>query len=592
MFWRSPPGTDAPRETVSAPTHRGIWGDAALAVAVASVALAALLATSRDYAMVWDEGHTVRREMLLAEWFKRVSQADGPALRDLFSRNQLESFWQFSRREPDGHPPFYALLGLAGWWASRVLVDPLTAYRFGPMMLAAGTLGVLAYHLSRRYGRVAALTASGCLLTMPRVFAHAHYAHYDMPMACLWILAQIAFASGVRGRGPAWAWGLPFGIALGLSSGTKFTGWFAVVAPISWTIAAEGPAFLKRILGPPTRTTRSGPPNRGLRILAVGVPVAALVLVAIQPPWWNDPIAGVERFLQSNLTRSETKPIASLYWGEFYPFALPWHNTIVLTAVTVPVATLALATVGLMGSLTRIRTDGEGPLWVLNWAVLMVVRALPMTPGHDVERLLLPSMLSLAVLAGLGVAAIIRWGGDRPRSRIAAGLLGLIAVGEGVTGIAQLYPYSLSYYNAALGGLKGAERNGFELTYYWDTLGPEFLDWVADRDRASAEPPELRFPSNLVTLPYLRYWGLLPARLRIVPFDQAENPPYVVQRRKGLHMATEWWLEKNAKPIFTVHRQGVDLLRVYSPEDAFRAYSATRDEPTLPHLRETSARRP
>ena len=59
------------------------------------------------------------------------------------------------------------------------------------------------------------LTAAAALLTMPRTFAHAHYAHYDMPMTCLWLLAQIAFTRALES--PRWV--VPFGILCGLGGG-------------------------------------------------------------------------------------------------------------------------------------------------------------------------------------------------------------------------------------------------------------------------------------------------------------------------------------------------------------------------------------
>ena len=530
--------------------------------------------------MVWDEGHTVRRELVLADWFARLAAApDADSRAALFSRIELEHSWPFSREEPDGHPPFYALLGLAGWWATRGWLDPLTAYRFGPMALTSATLGVLFFHLARRSGRLAGATAIGCALVMPRIFSHAHYAHYDMPVSCLWVLSLVAFAAGLRSR---W-WAVPFGVLTGLAAGTKFTGWFAPAAPVLWTAVAEGPAVVRLLFSAP-RSTAPKARYCGVPVLAVGLPIAALILTAIQPPWWADPVVGVQRFLVSNLTRSETKPIPTLYFGRPYEFSLPWHNTLVLTAVTVPLATLVLAAVGVASGLARRRSDPEGLLWVLSWAVLMVVRALPNAPGHDGVRLFLPSILSLAVLAGLGAAALAR--ALRPRGLgWAAGLVAAVAVGESAVGVAQLYPYTLSYYNAALGGLRGAERSGFELTYYWDTLGPEFLAWVRDRDRDGPGRLELRFPTKLVNIGYLRDWGVLPRRVWVVSYEPATRPDYVLQRRRGLYHPSDWWLERHGMPTFTVRRQGVDLLRVYSVEETVRAFYATKDVPMPEHLR-------
>ncbi len=560
---------------------------AGLAVACASLAL--LLVSARDFGMVWDEGHTVRRERVLAEWSARF--ADSPGL-DAFTPGALERGWPFSREEPDGHPPFYALLGLAGWRLTCGRLDPLTAYRFGPMALASATLGVLYVHLARRFGRPAAWGAVGAVGLMPRAVAHAHYAHYDMPMTCLWLLAVVAYAEGLRrasGRS-AVGWGLAFGLAAGLASGTKFTGWFAPVAPLLHTLLVGAPGWVARRFngrwGDPRGAVRPRGWPPGLLVLAVGLPMAAMVLWAIQPAWWFDPVGGVRRFLVSNLTRSQTKPIPTLYLGRVYPFALPWHNTLVLSAVTVPVATLALGAWGALASLRRwiLGGDAGGFLWVLSWGVLMVVRALPSAPGHDGDRLILPSLLSLGVLAGVGVGSLARSLRPRGLAWVAALAAGLPAA-EGVWGVTRLYPYTLSYYNIAAGGLPGAERSGFELTYYWDAAGPEFLGWVRELDRVSRGELELRFPAPLVNVPYLREWGDLPPGLRVAGFEPVDQPLYVLQRRRGLYHPYDTWLERHGVPVFTVRRQGVDLLRVYPFSQSLRAYQETRDVPIPAYLR-------
>jgi hypothetical protein len=559
---------------ITSPGARSTSALAAIAVAVGALLLS--LATSAHTGMVWDEANTIRRDRVLQKWFAEVFHPRaGSAPWSAFSEQALERSWPFSREEPDGHPPFYALLGLAGWWLTHDVLHPLTAYRFGPMVLCAATAGVLYHHVARHRGWLAGSTTAALFLLMPRMFAHGHYAHYDMPVTCLWLLAQVAFINSLRS--PRWV--VPFGISLGLAAGTKFTGCFAVVAPMAWVVWAEGRSALRRVRygsegEPPT-------PLRGVKALTWALPIAALTIVAIQPPWWFDPIRGVERYLRSNLTRAQTIPIPTFYLDRVYQFSLPWHNTLVLTAVTTPVAVQVLALLGMAGCWARRGRDPGALVWPLSWAVLMIVRATPVAPGHDVVRLFLPSIAALAVLAGYGVAWLSQW--SRPR-RLAwiAPLAAVLAVGESLAGLAQTYPYTDSYYNVAIGGLPGAERRGFELTYYCETIGgPEFLAWV--RGEAGRRPLELLFGAPVGSLPYLREWGELPRSVTIVtPRDKgfsepAQAPDYVMQRRRGVYMPHEWWLEQYGRPCFSVKRQGVDLLRVYEFADFRDAVQATKD---------------
>jgi Dolichyl-phosphate-mannose-protein mannosyltransferase len=556
--------------------------DALMAVLIAAAVLVVLVATSGNYALVFDEAFTVDRELTLAQWFTRVVEPPpGMSRSDFFSPGTLESYWRFSRAEPDGHPPFYALLGLAGWQLAHAWLDPLTSYRIGPMALTAATCGLIYWFLASRRGRLVGLAAALFFVFTPRTFAHAHYAHYDMPVTCLWLLAQAAFLKSLQSA----RWIVVFGVLLGLAAGTKLTGWFAVVPPLCWCSLYEGIPLARELR---RRVAFDGRPSvfapalpikfSATRALILGILLAALTLYAIQPAWWRAPIWGIERFLVSNLTREKSVPVTSFYLGTVYRFALPWHNTLVLTAVTTPALVVVLGLLGIGATLARVRSAHDEPIWVLSWSVLMIVRALPNAPGHDVERLILPSLASLSILAGLGVGYLVDRLGHG-RLAIVTPLVVALAMGECVLGIVQTYPYNLSYYNVTVGGLPGAERLGFDQTYYCETLGPEFLDWV--RQQSLREPVELFFPLGLLNIIILRHWGSFPHGVNVMNLDPATHPYHVLQRNKGIYDPKDWWLERNGHPVFAIARQGVDLVRVYSYKELEQAMAATRNEPSV-----------
>ncbi len=240
---------------------------------------ASLVATSRDFGLAWDEALTIGRERDLATWFGQVFDPPFSGARArAFREASLDRYWRFSRAEPDGHPPFYALLGLVGWKLTHRWCSPLLAYRLGPMALMAATAGFLCWHLTRRHGHVAGVLGSLLVVFLPRNFAHAHYAHYDEPMTCFWLLSQAAFAASLDRR----RWIVPFGLCLGLGLGTKFTGIFALAAPVAWAMLFELPPAL---VGPPGHR-REKPATRAI---LWGIPIAILTLYAIQPAWWIAP---------------------------------------------------------------------------------------------------------------------------------------------------------------------------------------------------------------------------------------------------------------------------------------------------------------
>lgn len=495
-------------------------GDVLTAGLVAAGALTVLLSTVDDFGMAWDEGFTVEREERLREWFGRVGGGDSasrawpPALSKLerradylrragasaaspWSRESLRFYWPFAREEPNGHPPFYALLGLAGWVASHRVLPPPGPYRVGPIVLFGLTVGVVHLVMARRAGRSAGLLAALGLLTMPRVFAHAHLASYDVPVLCLWFLATAAFLEAVEapagsGSGscrPRWGWVMALGMAWGCAAATKFTGWLLPAPLIAWTVFY--------------RDRRAG------LALLVGGLVAALVVWALIPTWWADPIGGLRVFLRSNLTRGKLLPIPTVFLGRLYLFSLPWYNTVVLTAVVVPPAMLVLALIGAGRlALGRFR-DRAGTLWLGSWVFFLVLRALPNAPGHDGARQFLASFVFLACVAGTGLEGLGAWlsrGVSRRAARGATGAVLAAAVAAGAWSTWRYHPLQLSYYNVLIGGLSGAARAGLEPTYYWDAVTPEVRAWL----NAHTDPGRtVAFAFPAVTFEYLHHWGLL-----------------------------------------------------------------------------------
>ncbi len=492
------------------------WGQRIMAGVLSLGTLLLLTMTLSDYGMVWDEGFTVEREERLLEWFARVTgdrtvenrawtptlsklesrssylKRAGASSRSPWSRESLRFYWQFAREEPNGHPPFYALLGLAGWAVGHHALPPPASYRLGPAVLFSVTIGALYWFVARRYGNTGGLMAASGLLSMPRVFAHAHLASYDVPTLCLWFLATLAFHQAVArapGEGRPWAWTIAFGLAWGCAMATKLTGWFIPVPLIVWVV-------LYRDL-------------RGVRTLALGGVVAAVVLYAQIPTWWANPFRGLEEFFRSNLTRQNLAPIPTLFLGRIYRFSLPWYNTLVWTAIVVPPLTLVLSLIGAGQVVFDRLRDRVGTLLLGCWVFMLLLRALPNAPGHDGARLFLPAFIYQAGLAGLGLTTVGAWLRRMVPPRIArwltAGALG-VAISAGAWSTWLSHPLQLSYYNALIGGLSGASKAGMEPTYYWDALTPDLRDWL-NTNTQPGDSVSFVFPA--VTFEYLHRWGLL-----------------------------------------------------------------------------------
>ena len=209
-------------------------------------------------------------------------------------------FWPFAREEPHGHPSFYALLGLLGDFVCPSWSE-LARARIGPIVLFSLVAGAIFLLVAKRWGSWPAALAAGSWVLQPNLFGHGHYASYDAVLSSLWVLSIAVFANVVdavpaqrrpRGR---WLECALFGVLLGFAAGTKLTGWFVPIPFLAWSIL-----YRSRL---------------GFRALAVGAIIAPLALLAIMPPWWNEPLVGLFRFFNSNLSRSQTVTIPVRFLG-------------------------------------------------------------------------------------------------------------------------------------------------------------------------------------------------------------------------------------------------------------------------------------
>lgn len=524
--------------------------------------------------MTWDEGDAIRRAERVQEWFGQLGQsllggAQSAHLSELFWPQNIHHGFPFTTHR-EGHPAFYGLVIALGEKVAPSCLDPLTRYRLGPMSLFALAAGVSVARMARIWGNTAAWAAWLALILQPRLFAHGHYASFDGTLTGCWLLAWATFPvrhgppdppeKPWRGLLKAWAWG----VAVGATMSSKFTGWLALVPFFLWT------CFPKN--------------HRYRRMVLIGFVTALATFFLLNPALWVDPLRGWMRFFELNLNRrlNPGLNITTYFLGRFYnlDYPLPWYNTLFWTAVAVPVPILLFFLVGLIGVLGFHRRRGQG-LLALHWLVLIVVRAFPGVPPHDGIRLFLPAFAFLALLAGVGfrVCHITlriwvrrRWrqaaffgfrrtirAAGAPRTRTVGlsprklfleteTLLCGVLWGSLLLAVLPLYgfaPQWLSYYNVLIGGLPGAVARGMEATYYWDGLDRDVFLWLnihcvpGDKVYFSAGSPD--------NLELQHRWGWLTAAPAGVP---AEARWYVIQHRPSAWFPVDEWLAHNGQPAY------------------------------------------
>lgn len=551
-----------------------------LVILVSLGSLALLIATEPGMSIVWDEGYTLGRLERVRLWVSALTnpqrfaanwqpptlelvQAQGlpaPSAGQVTSRWNLVFdpkvvgwFWPFSREEPHGHPPFYALVGLIG-----DLVTPwreaLPRARFGTMLFHALACGSIFQVLNKRFGKLAAAVSSASWCLSPQVFGLAHYATYDGLLNSLWIMGLLATAEANDAANDKQArrFFALSGLILGAAMATKLSGWFLVVS-----------MFFGALIG--------GPFKRQAKGFGFALLIAGIALYAFNPSWWCEPVGGPARFFKSNLTRGRTIPIETLYLGKVYKTpveSLPWSNTLVWTFLATPVSVLACSFFGLLPAMRRGPNRTFTQVLAVGWIIPLALRALPHTPGHDGVRQFVAGLGVGCVMAGIGVAWIMS-----RRPTISKPLAGLL-ITELVVSLGLYYPVPLSYFTPLVGGVRGAVQLGMEPTFYWDGLTGESLAWLNQNTNAEERVAFRGFPTSFF---YLNQTGALTPS--VDPRPPGKFRWLVMQNRPGNFDDRDRAVVRKLKPAYAYQKRGVWLVAVYDMTEVQAVWNETLTHP-------------
>jgi len=537
------PGSTSEAPRPASRRVRVLW-----AVALAVVALAWLIPDLERPGVSWDEPEYFSSAQRIQTWVADLVADPGSALQP----DAIRVAWDPPERDYfNPHPPVYKEGMALSEALFGQLLGPVAGFRLSSALLFGILIAAVTWTVSGAAGITAGVSAGVSLLLMPRVFGHAHLAATDMPLTCFWTVATLAFASFLRSGG---RWRLALAaVALGLAMGTKFTGWLIPVPLLAW-------AVLER---------------RWWRWFVL-VPGALLVWYAVVPTAWHDPLDVVFRLFDESLNRGRATPFTTFYFGTVYPYVVPWHQSLVMTFITIPVGILSLSLIGAFDAVRSraiLRPDESrvalARLCLLQIGFFLSLMALPSSPNHDGVRLFLPLFPFMAVLGGLGFSRLI--GSMRERLEQHGALVGGLLLGVvfffpawwQTTGVS---PYYLSYYNELIGGLPGAARAGMEVSYWYDAMTQEFLD------RVEQEVPE---GATVMTWPTWKYFeelqamGLLRSDIRIG--QEWPSPYLLLLARKSTLLPPFLDVYENVQPELAVELDGVELAALYvwskDPED-------------------------
>jgi hypothetical protein len=383
------------------------------------------------------------------------------------------------------------------------------------------------------------MSAIAFICLQPRMFGHLMIAATDSPVAMSWLVLTLIVwrldRTPVAAHRPLLR--LLLFVCLGMASATKITG-FLVIFPLFAYLLFQ-------------RNYRES-------WWLVRAALFALIFVLIvSPPMWRHPLAGISHYLYYPFLRS-TEAISSFYLGRFYTFYLPWHYFTVITAVTCPLILLLL----LSGLLYARQAPLHGLLRVILFPLgfWLILAHLPATPKHDGIRQLLSMYPFIGLLSWCGLMGW-QWRLGRmtrlPGRRLLQPVLIPIILLSLSIEIARVHPFELSFYNSLIGGIRGAEKKGFEISYYLEAIHPDFIrrinPYLQNGKRICMMPP----------WPYLleryRRQGLLTGDFIALEIPVGEKFDYLLMLRRRGYVKEE--LYAKVPPLLEVTYEGVSLVK-------------------------------
>lgn len=473
----------------------------------------------------------------------------GVEIADPLFAGDLPKLIKAGRLLPD-HPPFGRLwLGIAH--ELNLLIHPPTGEHVRIVVACARTGSAVAFGLlvfivgyvsTQWYGRLAGYGSAVAIMLMPRVFGHAHlaaletilnltYASAFLSVACWWKPTHTDATSEPPRFRSVILCGLIFGLALLTKIQAIFIpGPVVIWALINWRWRAIWPLILWGFTG--------------LAVFFAGW------------PWlWLDPQKNLLKFLGQ---ASDRAVLYVWYFGQqFADRDVPWHYPWILFTATVPVGLHLLGIWGVRATTQVIQTDLQSAatsrkLWrwlasresLIAGGILcpLVAFSVPRIAVYDGERLFLIVFPLWAVFIGHGFVAAHDWLSKRFHPVLAGLCLSVFLACQAV-GLVQFFPCWLSYYNASVGGLWGAEKLGLQTTYWGDGVTRDFLVEVADHVPVGSTIDFLPVvhASQLAILesqcPPLRA-----KRLKLRPFDGQSPTParYLLTFHRRDYWPQEW----------------------------------------------------
>ena len=519
--------------------------------------------TSNDIGFTRDEGYYFKAGRDYFGWFAELwKNIFNGNLSQTFSKTAIDRHWSYNHEHPVLVKTMFALsYGLLKEWLQIFRTDN-EAMRFIGWIFGGLTVS-MTYLLARQLvTNGLAILAALLWLCMPRTFWHMHLACFDIPIIFGHVWLIYAYLQSQRSFKHALWVGVVFGIAASIKHNVLFVPFILVM---HWILTqARWPQFHKSGLQLPSVP---------LAFFAIAI-LGPIVFVLHWPYLWPDIVGRIGWYFNFHLDH-EHYPI--LYFGELLsapPF--PRHFPFVMSAVTIPLATLGLSILALgMALYTLARnflpmrqqqdTTLQHPhailfLLLLNALMPFWVISNPSTPIFGGTKHWMNGVPFLCILAVWALQVLLaRMNSSRHIRTIQVSVFCALLVPAAFLTF-RSHPYGLSSYNEVTGFARGAANAGFQRTFWgyepqesWDMINQraprKSRIHLGDTNQASYRT----YKKDKIIRNDLRYSG------RVHNSNTASVQPQGEFKKQWIDVWNMW---KIRKPAGVVHLDGVPLSTV------------------------------
>ncbi len=473
----------------------------------------------------------------------------------------------------DVYPPFPFVVASGFSWifAEHLhLLPVIDAHHMGEVLLAS--FGVAAFYgVAIEVGLVVPIAAATTLLFAfyPTIIGQMRADAKDIPLMSMLVIFMYCFLRLVKSLSrrsfPVHAgWALATGITLGLSVATKPTAPLILAPIVVWFIISMiAHSSFRKAIGPLSRLTPL--------VLLIGF--IGLSVFFFAWPWlWDNPVGNLAKVWQFFHTVGFGNLVT--YMGGTYNagFTLPWTYPYVALGTKTPIELLLLAILGMGAVWASFRRGNTYAILAFFWFWLLIMRFL--LPGmviYDKVRHFIDAMPGFFLLVGFG----LQWFSSlRPKKiwRILTVAIFLFAFGHELFIMARFYPYEPTYYNALIGGIKTVSSQKLFDTEQLASSVKEGIDFVNTQ------------PGNpfvyVCQVTHLAYFYAAP-NVRVVRYPEPGSYVLIPNDYAYFRIPLGWY-SQNARLVYTVARDGGDLLYVYHSTRTDSVYCGYEGDTVLP----------